>query len=123
MHTRWKALEELVHGDEDRIQLPRTRARWSRVHHGSVQREIGETGHEHLGLVEGVRAVVAGPTPVREPLWHKNVLGIDTRVHIEERDCGLMIVQIDRREIETLSIERFDEGTDGNTGEARAGQA
>ena len=67
VHGRWYDLEECVHGDEDLSHLTRTRALWSRVRHGFVQREIGETGHEHLGPVEGVRAVVTGHTPVPEP--------------------------------------------------------
>ena len=40
---------------------------WSRVRHGYLQREIGETGDEHLGPVEGVRAVLTGHTPSQEP--------------------------------------------------------
>ena len=32
-----------------------------------LQREIRETGHEHMGPVEDVRCVVTGHTPVPEP--------------------------------------------------------
>ena len=49
VHARWHDLEEWVHRDEDLSHLTRARALWSRVRHGLVQREIGETGHEHLG--------------------------------------------------------------------------
>ena len=107
VHGRWQDLEEWVNGDEDLSHLTRTRALWSRVRHGYVQREIGETGKEHLGPVEGVRAVVTGHTPVPEPVWHENVLGIDTGVHIEKRGYGrLTIARIDTKEIETWSFER-----------------
>ena len=60
-------------------------ALWSRVRHGNVQRENGETGHEHLGPVESVRCVVSRHTPMPEPIRHENVLGIDTVVHIDDR--------------------------------------
>ena len=84
-----------------------TRALWSRVRHGFVQRDIGETGHEHLGPVESVWCVVSGHTPTPEPTWHENVLGIDTGVHIDERGYGrLTIARIDGKEIETWSFER-----------------
>ncbi len=62
-----------------------------RARRGYVQREIGETGH----------------TPVREPAWHENVLGIDTGVHIEARGYGqLTIARIDGKRIETASFAR-----------------
>ena len=64
VHDRWQDLEEWIHGDGDLSHLTRTRALWSRVRHGHLQREIGETGREHLGPVEGVRCVVTGHTPV-----------------------------------------------------------
>ena len=80
-------------------------ALWSRVRHGYIPREIGETGHEHLGPVEGVRCVVTGHTPGPEPAWHENVLGIDTGVHIEARGYGqLTNARIDRKRIETSSF-------------------
>ena len=107
VHGRWHDLEEWVHGDEDLSHLTRTRALWSRVRHGLVQREIGETGNEHLGPVEGVRCVVTGHTPVPELTWHENVLGIDTGVHINERGYGrVTIARIDGKEIETWSFGR-----------------
>ena len=107
VHGRWQDLEEWVNGDEDLSHLTRTRALWSRIRHGYVQREIGETGHEHMGPVEGVRSVVTGHTPVPEPTWHENVLSIDTGVHIDERGYGrLTIARIDGKEIETWSFER-----------------
>ena len=107
VHGRWQDLEEWVNGEEDLSHLTRTRALWSRVRHGYVQREIGETGHEHLGPVEGVRCVITGHTPMPEPAWHENVLGIDTGVHIDERGYGqLTIARFDGKEIETWSFER-----------------
>ena len=62
VHARWQDLEEWVNGDEDLSHLTRTRALRSRVRHGLVQREIGESGHEHLGPVEGVRCVIIPDT-------------------------------------------------------------
>ena len=107
VHGNWHDLEEWVYGDEALSHLTRARALWSRVRHGYVQREIGETGHEHLGRVEGVRCVVTGHTPVPDPEWHESVLGIDTGAHIGERGCGrLTVARIDGREIETWSFER-----------------
>ena len=45
--------------------------------------------------------------PVPEPVWHENVLGIDTGVHIDERGYGrLTIARIDGKEIEIWSFER-----------------
>ena len=120
VHGSWHALEEWVKGDEDLSHLTRARALWSRVRHGYVQHELGETGHEHLGPVEGVRAVVTGHTPVREPVWHENVLDIDTSVHIDERGYGrLTIARIDGKEIETMSFERVAEDAGGKGAEAR----
>ena len=110
MHARWQDLEKWVQGDEDWSHLTRARALWSRVRHGHVQREIGETGHEHLRPVEGVHTVVTGHTPVPEPVWHENVLAIDTGVHIDERGYGrLTIARIDGRQIETVSFDRVTE--------------
>ena len=44
--------------------------------------------------------------PVPEPVWHENVLAIDTGVHIDDRGYGrLTIARIDGKEIE---IWRFD---------------
>ena len=111
VHARWQELEEQVPGDEDRSHVTRTRALWSRVRHGLVQREIGESGNEHLGPVGGVRCVITGHTPVPEPTWHENVLAIDTGVHIEDRGYGrLTIARIDAKEIETRSFDRVAEG-------------
>ena len=107
VHARWQDLEERVRGNEVLSHLTRDRALWSRVRHGHLQREIGETGDEHLGPVAGVRAVVTGHTPVREPTWHENVLAVDTGVHIEERGYGrLTIARIDGKEIETSTFAR-----------------
>ena len=69
------------------------------------------------GPVEGVRCVVTGHTPVPEPGWHENVLGIDTGVHIDQRRYGrLTIARIDAKEIETWSSERVAEDAKGNAG-------
>ena len=82
-------------------------ALWNRVRHGHVQREGGETGHEHQGPVDGVPFVATGHTPVPEPVWHENVLGSDTGMHIGDRGFGhLAIVRIDGKEIETWRFER-----------------
>ena len=104
---RWQDLEDAVRDDGEVGHLTRVRALWSRVYHGYLQGEIGETGNEHLGPVEGVRCVVTGHTPTPEPGWHENVLGIDTGVHIDERGFSrLTIARIDREEIETRSFAR-----------------
>lgn len=58
VHARWQDLEEWVHGDEDLSHLTRARALWIRLRHGYVQRELGETGHEHMGPVEGVQDAI-----------------------------------------------------------------
>ena len=61
-----------------------------------------DLGEEHLGPVEGVRYVVTGHTLAPEPVWHENVLGIDTGVHIDRADYGrLTIARIDGKEIGT----------------------
>ena len=107
VHDRWQDLEHAIRDDGDPGHLTRTRALWSRVRHGHLQREIGETGNEHLGPVAGVRCVLTGHTPVSEPTWHENVLGIDTGVHINERGYGrLTIARIDGEEIKTWSFAR-----------------
>ena len=110
VHERWQDLEDAIGDDGDHGHLTRTRALWSRVYHGHLQPEIGEAGNEHLGPVAGVRCVVTGHTPVSEPVWHKNVLGIDTGVHIDSRGSGrLTIARIDGKEIETASFARCEE--------------
>ena len=82
-----------------------------------MQREIGETGHEHPGAVEGVQAIITGHTPVPEPVWHENVLGIDTGVHITERGYGrLTIARIDGKEIEVSGFDRVAEDAKGSAG-------
>lgn len=117
VHGSWDDLEEWVRGDEALSHLTRARALWSRVRHGYVQRDIGETGHEHLGPVDGVRCVITGHTPVPEPVGHENVLGIDTGVHITERGYGrLTIARIDTKEIETWSFERGPEDARAESG-------
>ena len=64
-----------------------------------------------------MRAVVTGHTPVTEPTWHENVLGVDTGVHIAERGYGrLTIARIAGKEIEAESFDRIAEGADGETG-------
>ena len=109
VHASWQDLEEGIAWDDRASRLTRERALWSRVRHGVVQREIGETGNEHLGPVEGVRAVVTGHTPVPKPAWHENVLGIDTGVHIAERGYGrLTVARIDTQDIETHSFDRIE---------------
>lgn len=107
VHRRWRDLEDAIHGDEENNHLTRTRALWSRVYHGWLQREIGEAGDEYLGPVEGVRAVLTGHTSTPEPRWRENILGIDTGVHIDRPGYGrLTIARIDGKEIETRSFER-----------------
>ena len=107
----WEALEAKVAGNRNENHRTRERALWSRVRHGHVQRELGETGEEHLGPVEGVRCVVTGHTPRPEPVWHGNVLAIDTGVHIDDRGYGhLTIARIDAKEIETWSFARRETG-------------
>ena len=103
----WEELEAKVVGDRDENHRTRERALWSRVRHGYVQRELGETGEEHLGPVESVRCVVTGHTPRPAPVWHENVLAIDTGVHIDDRGYGhLTIARIDGKEIETFRFAR-----------------
>ena len=55
VHENWQDLEDGIRDEGRHGHLTRVRALWSRVRHGHVQREIGETGHEHMGPVEGVR--------------------------------------------------------------------
>ena len=115
VHGSWHDLEEWVYGEEALSHLTRARALWSRVRHGYLHRDLGETGHEHMGPVEDVRCVITGHTPVPEPTWHENVLGIDTGVHIAERGYGrLTIARIDGREVEISSFDRVPEGAGAN---------
>ena len=45
---------------------------------------------------------MTGHTLAPEPVWHENVLGIDTGVHIDRADYGrLTIARIDGKEIGT----------------------
>ena len=107
VYPTWAELESKLQNDDRVHRDARKRALWSRVRHGWAQRYLGETGEEHLGPVEGVRAVVTGHTPIPEPAWHENVLGIDTGVHIDDRGYGrLTIARIDGEEIETFSFAR-----------------
>ena len=107
VHATWRELEAGVRDDDEHGHLTRVRALWSRVRHGHVQWELNETGSEHTGPVDGVRCVVTGHTPVPEPIWHENVLGIDTGVHIGDRGYGrLTIARIDGKDIETARFER-----------------
>ena len=52
VHERWQNLEDAIRDDGDAGHLTRARALWSRVRHGHLQREIGETGNEHLGRLQ-----------------------------------------------------------------------
>jgi len=107
VHPSWQELENALEGDAPASHLARTRAIWSRVYHGWLQREIGETGGEYLGPIEGVRAVLTGHTSCRQPTWHGNILGIDTGVHIDRPGYGrLTIARIDGKEVETFSFDR-----------------
>lgn len=118
VHERWQDLEVGI--NDQSSHLTRARALWSRVRHGYVQREIGERGSEHLGVVDGVRCVVTGHTPVPEPVWHENVLGIDTGVHIGGRGHGrLTIARIDGKKIETSSFDRVAEDAHADTDATR----
>ena len=107
VNGRWEDLENGIKATDEVGDATRTRALYDRVRHGFVQQGINNKGEERVGAVEGVRAIVTGHTPVHEPIWHENVLGIDTGVHITERGYGrLTIARSDAREIETLSFNR-----------------
>lgn len=107
VHRSWQELETALEGDAPASHLARTRAIWSRVYHGWLQREIGETGGEYRGPVEGVRAVLTGHTSCRRPTWNGNILGIDTGVHIDRPGYGrLTVARIDGKEIETFCFDR-----------------
>ena len=109
--ARWEELEDQVQSHEWPADLTRKRALWSRVRHGWQQRDLlGDSEDEYyLGPVEGVRCVITGHPPVREPLWHENVIGIDTGVHIDDRGYGRhTIARIDTREVETWSFGRLE---------------
>ena len=116
----WEELEEQVRGSEWPADLNRKRALWSRVRHGWLNRDLLEDDETkvHDGPVAGVRAVVTGHTPVPEPTWHENVLGIDTGVHIAKRGYGrLTVARIDAKEIETRSFDRIEaQGDDEESG-------
>ena len=117
VHPSWEELEDTITRTDKSSRLTRERALWSRVRHGLVQREIGETGNEHLGPVEGVRCVITGHTPVPEPVWHENVLGVDTGVHIAKRGYGrLTVARIDVKEIQTSSFDRLETPVDPRAG-------
>ena len=107
VHIDWEEFEAQIQDQEELGHLARARALWSRARHGYLQPEIGETGKEYLGPIQGVRCVVTGHTPVPRPSWHENVLDIDTGVHIEDRGYGrLTIARIDGKEIETWGFPR-----------------
>ena len=103
VHEQWHELEQQV-----RDANPRTceRALWSRVRHGHVQRELGETGKEYTGPIRGVEAVITGHTPVHIPTWSDNVLAIDTGVHLASAHgyARLTLARIDT-DIETYSFD------------------
>jgi len=107
VHRSWRELETALDGDASENHLTRARALWSRVYGGWTQREIGERGGEWPGPVAGIRAVLTGHSPVDEPTWHANVLGIDTGVHRDDPGYGrLTIARIDGSRIETFSFDR-----------------
>ena len=107
VHRSWRELENALEGDAPSSHATRTRALWSRVYHGWLQREIGETGEEYRGPVAGVRAVLTGHTSCRQPIWTENILGIDTGVHRDRPGYGrLTIARIDGKEIETFCFDR-----------------
>ena len=113
--AKWEDLEAQVLADDWPAGLTRERALWSRVRHGWVQQHLLEDDY-YLGPVEGVRSVVTGRTPVPEPVWHENVLGIDTGVHIDDRGYGrLTIARIDAKEIEISSFDRVAEDAHADT--------
>ena len=102
---RWRDLEEGIHADGPHGHITRARVLWSRFRHGHIHREIGETGGEHLGPVDGVGCVATDHTPVPDPTWHENMLRIDSGVYIDDRGYDrLTIARIDGKEIETRSI-------------------
>ena len=106
VHEQWEVLEREVRNDGDANAHTRMRALWSRVRHGHVQREIGETGREYTGPIYGVEAVITGHTPVHTPAWKDNVLAIDTGVHLEasRKYARLTVARIDT-EIETYTFD------------------
>ena len=107
VHRSWEELEEALAGDGPDSRRACMRALWSRIWHRFTQSEIGESGREYAGPVAGVRAVVTGHTPVSEPVWHWNVLDIDTgiiRPHLRQ----LTVARIDTEEIATWTFDRVD---------------
>ena len=72
---------------------------------------IGPRARYASARFEGVRCVVTGPTPRPEPVWHENVLAIDTGVHIGDHSYGhLTIARIDAKEIEIWRFVRRKSG-------------
>ena len=109
VHRSWQELEETLEGDGPANHVTRARALWSRVHHRIRQPEIGEKGDEYNGPVAGVRAVLTGHTPIRTPVWHDNILDIDTG--IARPDLGrLTIARIDTKDIGTWTFDRVPAG-------------
>ena len=104
----WEELEEALGDEGFPGRHARMRALWSRVWHRIRQPEIGERGYLHAGSVAGVRAVVTGHTPVSEPVWHWNVLDIDTGI-IRPHLRRLTVVRIDTEEIGTWTFDRVPE--------------
>ena len=107
VHRSWEELEEALAGDGPDSRRACMRALWSRIWHRFTQSEIGESGREYAGPVAGVRAVVTGHTPVSGPVWHWNVLDIDTgiiRPHLRQ----LTVARIDTEEIATWTFDEVD---------------
>ena len=104
----WEELEEALGDEGFPGRHTRMRALWSRVWHRIRQPEIGERGCLHAGAVAGVRAVVTGHTPVKEPVWRANVLDIDTGI-ARKGLRRLTVARIDTEEIGTWTFDRVPE--------------
>ncbi len=105
VHRSWEDLEKALARSGPDSRRTRMRALWSRIWHRFPQSEIGESGREYAGPVAGVRAVVTGHTPVSDPVWHWNVLDIDTGIIRPNLRC-LTVTRIDTEEIGTWTFDQ-----------------
>lgn len=87
----WKRWDDFLDAMEHGPQGARTRAVWSRQRsRGMYQYEIDDEPGSSQGSVpegeyEGVRAVMAGHTPVEEVRWDANLLNLDSGVLVYGR--------------------------------------